>query len=69
MTPRQKLKDRFFNAIFRRVKMKLGPFEFNGPALLIYPIELLLIMLVITIIIIAVKRPDIILNLIEAAAQ
>jgi hypothetical protein len=65
MTTRR-IKERLINALLRPARFKLGPFEFNGPALLIYPVELILLMAIIAIIVIAVERPELIVDIIGA---
>ena len=63
---RQSVKMKIINALLKKAKFKLGPAEFEGPALLIYPAELILIGAIVAAVIVAVKRPDVITSIINA---
>jgi hypothetical protein len=63
--PRRRIRDRVIGALLRPSTIKLGPFEFHGPALLIYPVEMMLI----AVIIILIIRPEILTNIIDIIRQ
>lgn len=63
---KQSIKNKLVNALTKRAKFKLWIIEFEGPALLIYPAELILIGVIVAVVIIAIKRPELIVEIIGA---